>query len=158
MKTIILGVGNPILSDDGVGIHVAQQLKHQLQDPNITISEAYTGGLNLLDHILGFDKAIIVDAVKKKDGCPGEVHRYSVHDFTTIHSCNPHDVSFPEAIKLARSLGEQRIPADIIIIGIHMPQISCEFGERLSTPIAQAIPTAINMILTEINHPTHHSS
>ena len=73
MKTIVLGVGNPILSDDGVGIHVANQLKQKINDPNIAIDEALTGGMNLLDLILGYDKAIIIDAVKIDNGEEGKV-------------------------------------------------------------------------------------
>ena len=53
MKTIVLGVGNPILQDDGVGIHVANQLKQHVNHPNVTIDEALTGGMNLLDLITG---------------------------------------------------------------------------------------------------------
>jgi len=76
MKTIVLGVGNPILSDDGVGIHVSQQIKQRIKDPNVIVEEALTGGMNLLDLILGYDKAIIIDAVKTNGGRNGEVHRY----------------------------------------------------------------------------------
>ncbi|MBU1941107.1 MAG: hydrogenase maturation protease, partial [Candidatus Thermoplasmatota archaeon] len=64
MKTIILGVGNPILSDDGVGLHVIQQLKKCIKNPQIHLDEALTGGMNLLDLLIGYDKAIIIDAVK----------------------------------------------------------------------------------------------
>ena len=64
MKTIVLGVGNPILRDDGVGVHVIQQLKQQINDPNVTVDEALTGGMNLLDLILGYNKAILIDAIK----------------------------------------------------------------------------------------------
>ena len=51
MKTIVLGVGNPILCDDGVGVHVVNQLKKHINDPNVTLDEALTGGMNLLDMI-----------------------------------------------------------------------------------------------------------
>ena len=151
MKTVVLGVGNPILSDDGVGIHVVNQLKQHINNPNITIDEALTGGMNLLDLLLGYDKAIIIDAVKTTDnGEEGEVKRIHLGGFSTMHSCNPHDVSLTEAIQMAEKLGETRIPKEIIIIGIMMKKLPCEFGEKLSEKVAAAVPKAVEIALNEI--------
>lgn len=153
MKTIILGVGNLILGDDGVGIHVVNELKKQIQspNPNLTIDEAITGGMNLLELILGYDKAIIVDAVRTKNGKNGEVKRIPLNDFSTVHSCNPHDLSLIEAVEMAKKMGENQIPKEIIIIGVMMKEIPCEFGENLSEKIAAAVSKAVNMTLNEIN-------
>ena len=150
MKTIILGVGNQILGDDGVGVHVANELKKQIQNPLIAIDEAITGGMNLLDLLLGYDKAIVIDAVKTEDGENGEVKRIPLGNFSTMHSCNPHDVSLMEAIQMAKKLGENKIPKEIIIIGIMMNEIPCEFGEQLSRKIQAAVPKAVEMTLNEI--------
>jgi len=87
MKTIVLGVGNLILGDDGVGIHVVNEIKKQIKNPDITIDEAITGGMNLLDLLLGYEKAIIVDAVKSDNSENGTVKRIPLSDFNTIHSC-----------------------------------------------------------------------
>jgi hydrogenase maturation protease len=150
MKTIILGVGNQILGDDGVGVHVANELRKHIQDPNIIIDEAITGGMNLLDLLLGYNKAIIIDAVKSETGENGEVKRIPLSDFSTMHSCNPHDVSLSEAIEMAKKVGETKIPKEIIVIGIMMKQIPCEFGDKLSKNIAMAVPKAVEMTLNEI--------
>jgi len=152
MKTIILGVGNPILCDDGVGIHVAKQLKQHIHDPNVTIDEALTGGMNLLDLLVGYDRAILIDAVKTKNAKHGEVKRFSLDDISSVHSCNPHDVSFVEALKLAEKLGENRIPREIIIIGILLKETPYEFGEQLSSKIAAAVPKAVDMALSELEN------
>jgi len=150
MKTIILGVGNIILGDDGVGVHVANRLKNKIKNPDITIDEATTGGMNLLDLILGYDKAIIIDAVKSDKNNQGEVKRIPISDFNTMHSCNPHDVSLIEAIDMAKKMGENKIPKQIIIIGIMMKKIPCEFKEELSKKIKNAVPKAVEMTLNEI--------
>jgi hydrogenase maturation protease len=73
-------------------------------------------------------------------------------DFTTMHSCNPHDVSLAEAISMAKKLGEKRIPKEIVIIGIMMKEIPCEFGDKLSEKIASAVPKAVEMALNEIKN------
>jgi len=150
MKTIVLGVGNLILGDDGVGIHVVNEVKKQIKNPDITIDEAITGGMNLLDLLLGYDKAVIVDAVKSDNSEHGEVKRIPLSDFNTMHSCNPHDVSLIEAIEMAKKMGEEKIPKEIIIIGVMMKQIPCEFGEELSKKIQEAVPKAVELTLNEI--------
>jgi len=150
MKTIVLGVGNQILGDDGVGVHVANELKKQIKNPNVTIDEATTGGMNLLDFILGYDKAIIIDAVKTEKGKSGEVKRIPLTKFSTIHSCNPHDVTLVEAIEMAKKLGENRVPSEIVVIGILMRETPCEFKEQLSPKISAAIPKAVKLALNEI--------
>jgi len=152
MKTIVLGIGNLILGDDGVGVHVANEVKKHINSPDITVDEAITGGMNLLDLLLGYDKAIIIDAVKSENSKKGEVKRILLSDFTTMHSCNPHDVSLAEAISMAKKLGEGRIPKEIVIIGIMMKEIPCEFGEELSEKVAAAVPKAVEMTLNEINN------
>ena len=152
MKTIVLGIGNLILGDDGVGIHVANEVKKHINSKDITVDEAITGGMNLLDLILGYDKAIIIDAVKSDKTENGEVYRIPISNFNTMHSCNPHDVSLIEAIDMAKKMGEKRIPRSIVIIGIMMKHIPCEFGEKLSNKIKAAIPKAVNMTLNEIKN------
>jgi hydrogenase maturation protease len=153
MKTIILGVGNPILCDDGAGIHVAHQLKRHITDQTITINEAYTGGMNLLDMMIGYDKAILIDTVNIAEAKNGEVKRLTLHDSgNTCHSCNPHDVSLQEALRLAEKLGEKNIPKEIIVIGIVVKEQPLHFGEQLSKNIQAALPKAVEMTLHELKY------
>jgi hydrogenase maturation protease len=152
MRTIVLGVGNPILCDDGAGIHVAHQLKKQITDPSVTIDEAYTGGMNLLDMMIGYEKAILIDTVHVADAKNGDVKRLSLKDCVDVgHTSNPHDVSLQEALGLAEKLGEKQIPKEIVLIGIVVKEAPLHFGEHLSTHIAAAVPKAIEMTLHELN-------
>lgn len=150
-KTIVLGIGNPILSDDGVGIHVIEELKKKKFDiPGVTIDSAFTGGMNLLDMMVDHDRAILVDAVKMKNKKPGEVGVYPVGELSAFHTGNPHDVSLPQAIEMAKRLGEKRIPEDIRIVGINLGELPREFGENLSPEIADAIPRAVKLVEDEV--------
>jgi len=151
MKTLVLGVGNPILQDDGVGLHVIEELRHTVHNPNVILDTAYTGGLNLVDQIRGYDSVIIVDAIKQKDSNVGDVKRFRLNDQPTVHSSNPHDVSLAEAVHLAQQLGDIALPKNIIVIGI-VVQNTLDFGEQLSDEVQRAIPTAVHMILTELKN------
>lgn len=151
-RIIILGIGNPILGDDGIGIHVVRKLKTKLKyRSNIVIDEAMTGGMNLLDALIGFDQAILVDAIHLPSEDIGEVKCLQLQDLETIHSCNPHDVTLFESIKLAETLGEEKIPDKIIIIGIVLHELPLEFSETISPEVSKAIPKAIDLIIREIN-------
>ncbi|MBN2603344.1 MAG: hydrogenase maturation protease [Candidatus Thermoplasmatota archaeon] len=149
MKTIVIGVGNPILKDDAVGIHVARELKKIIKNKDIEIDEAYTGGMNLLDLILGFDKAIIADSfIGEKEG---EIRKLTINDISSSRSLNPHGLTLIESIEMARRLGETKIPEEIMFYVILLKKYPSEFGEELRTKVRAAIPKAVNMILEEIS-------
>lgn len=150
MKTIILGIGNPILRDDGVGVHVAEELRKKIKRPDVTIDKAYTGGMNLLDMMIDHDRAILIDAVKMKNRKLGDVDLLRMGELSAFHTCNPHDVSLPEAIDLAKKLGETRIPKDISLVGINIGELPTEFGEHLSSEIAKAVPKAVEIVENEV--------
>jgi hydrogenase maturation protease len=107
--------------------------------------------MNLLDMIRGFDKVILVDAVKQDDSKTGEVKRFSLTEAPAVHSCNPHDVSLSEALLLAKQLGEEHLPQEIIVIGIVVKN-TVDFGEQLSREVASAVPTAVSLVLTELKN------
>jgi hydrogenase maturation protease len=151
MKTLVLGVGNPILQDDGVGLHVIDELRRQLHDSNVVIDTAFTGGLNLLDLIRGYDNVIMVDAIKQEDSRAGEVKRFVLNDQPTVHSSNPHDVSLSQALHLAQQLGDLSLPKNIVVIGIVVKN-TLDFGESLSNEVQRAIPTAVHMVLSELKN------
>jgi hydrogenase maturation protease len=142
-KTVIVGVGNPILGDDGVGIHVARELKGRISE--VDISEAYTGGLNLLDIIVGYDRAILIDAVYLEDMEVGEVRVLDIKEFGTAHSSNPHDATLMEAIEMSKRMGEDKVPSEITIVGIRIDRVD-EFSEVLSPKIASSISGAVSTV------------
>jgi hydrogenase maturation protease len=153
MKTIIVGIGNPILGDDGIGIHIIRNLKkHQEFPHDVDVAEAHTGGMNLLDVISGYDQVILVDAVSLVDYAHGAVKKFQIDELPTVHSQNPHDVSFPEALHLAKTLGDHQIPKSITIIGVNLKEIPREFSDSLSDEVKNSIPIAVNMILLELQH------
>ena len=145
MRTIVIGVGNPILGDDGIGLHIVRELKDILEDPAVVIEEAFTGGLNLLDLIVGYDRAVIVDAISMDDREIGEVMVLDARKMQSAHSMNPHDVSFPEALELAEKMGEKKIPGEITIVAVNIAK-DYEFSEDLSDAVRMSVPLALDEI------------
>ena len=131
MKTLILGLGNPILTDDGVGIEVVRALKPRVNDSQVTLHESSLGGLNLLDILVGYDQAIIVDAIQTRDGTTGDVYHLRSDDFEPcLHVSCAHDVDFATALELGRKIG-LRLPRDITIVAVEV-QDTCKQGSKSS--------------------------
>ena len=150
MKTLILGLGNPILSDDAVGINIAHEIDKELNDPEVMVAEAYEGGLSLLDSIVNYDRVIIVDAIQTRNGKVGQVYRLEPADFSfSKHTSSPHTTSLAMALELGKMLN-LAIPQNISIFAVEVDDVST-FGEKCTCEVEKAIPEAVMMILSELN-------
>ena len=149
MKTLVLGLGNLILSDDGAGIRVAQEVGKQLNDPQITVSETSAAGLSLLDSIVGYDKVIIIDAIQTKKGQAGQIYRMKSEDFSFAkHFSSPHQTNLVTALELGKMLGLV-MPQKITIFAVEAKDIA-SFSEKCTPEVERAIPKAIKMVLEEL--------
>ena len=149
MKTVVLGLGNPILTDDGVGIEVVRALQPRVDDPQVTLHESSLGGLNLLDILVGYDRAIIVDAIQTRLGTTGDVYRLRADDFEPcLHVSCAHDLDFATALELGRKVG-LRLPGDITIVAVEVQDV-ITFGEKCTPEVQVAISTAVDMVLREL--------
>ncbi len=150
MKTLVLGLGNPILSDDAVGIRVVEELEGKVDQKEVTLVETTVAGLGLLDFLTGHDRAIIIDAIQTVGGQAGRIYRLDPEalDFTR-HSASPHDVNLATALELGKRLGLS-LPQQIIIFAIEVADAST-FSEECTPEVRRAIPACVEMIIQEIN-------
>ena len=150
-KTIIIGLGNPILTDDSVGPRVATELKKQLNDTSqVTIIEASVGGLALVDLMADFEKAIVIDAIQTIDGKPGTIYRMNEAAFTdTRNTASAHDVNFATALEFGHRMG-MILPQQIDIYAIEAVDV-ITFSESCTPEIEHAIPICANIIVREMN-------
>ena len=149
MKTLILGIGNTVLTDDGVGCRVAQRLKRRLQGRSeITVKETALSGLSLLDELTGYERLIIVDAIQTKGGKPGDIYKLSPSDFKTGRMAIIHDLGLVSTLELGRKL-EMEMPREVVIFAIEAKDMAT-FSEKLSPEVEKAIPQAVEMVLKEI--------
>jgi hydrogenase maturation protease len=116
----------------------------------VKVEEAFTGGMNLLDLMRGYERAILIDTIQQPDKPVGSIARYTLSDLPTIHSNNPHDTSLTEAIILSKNLGDHQIPKEIIIYGITLHHMTMEFTDKLSPIIKKAIPKITRKIMSDI--------
>lgn len=148
MKTIVIGLGNPILGDDGVGWRVVEDVKKQLSsNSSVDIECLSLGGLGLMEHLIGYDRAILVDAFASNDQ-PGSIMILKLSDlpnYSAFHTASAHDTSLQNAIELGRSMGA-KLPNDVEVIGIATNR-AYDFSEELSPPVAEAVSFAAHIVI-----------
>jgi hydrogenase maturation protease len=161
MKTLIIGLGNPILGDDGVGWVVAEQVRSVLLNPqsaihnpqSIEVDCASLGGLSLMERLSGSERVILVDAIFTGTQPVGTVSRFSLTalpDLSAGHSASAHDTSLQNALQVGRDM-HILLPKneDVTIISIEAEAVY-DFSQELSPSIAAAVPVALKKVLDMI--------
>jgi hydrogenase maturation protease len=149
MKTLVLGLGNTILCDDGVGIYVAKEIKQRISRPDVTVTWTESGGINLLEHIIGYDKVIIVDAIASGKAAPGAITRYEMSSMNECrHANSTHGISFASVIELGRML-HLAVAEQIILFGIEVRQVF-SFQEKCTLEVERAVPFCAESVIQEL--------
>jgi hydrogenase maturation protease len=148
MKTIVIGLGNPILGDDGVGWCVAEELKHRIQpEMKVDVDCLSLGGISLMEHLIGYERAILIDALISENE-PGSIIVSKLNDlpnYSAFHVTSAHDTSLQNAIKLGKSLGA-KLPDDVTVVGISA-KYAYDFSEELSQPVQDSVQKATKIVI-----------
>jgi len=145
---VVIGVGNPLLGDDGVGIRVVEALMERDLPSWVQVIDAGTGGVTLLHLMEGAAKALLVDAVSW-GGPPGEITRFRPEEVVsacTSRGFSIHASDLLDVLGLARELG--MCPEEVIIYGIQPRAV--EQGMELSSEVSAAIPHVVDSVVAEI--------
>ena len=149
MKALVLGLGNPILSDDGVGPSVVRELEGRLDPQEVAVMEASVGGLGLVDLLAGYDAAVIIDSIQTVGGKVGRIYRLDAEAFdTTRYASSPHDVNFATALEFGRRLG-LALPRRIVVFAIEVADVST-FSEQCTPEVSRAVPIAAELVVREV--------
>ena len=156
-STIVVGLGNPILGDDGVGWRVAELVAGHLatlqtSSSGVVVECLALGGLSLMENLVGYQRAILVDAITLEQSPHGTVYVSSLDELPNhahSHLSSSHDTSLQTALRLGRSMGAA-LPEEIIIIGIESTCVY-DFSEDLTPLVAAAVPQAVEKVLELIN-------
>jgi hydrogenase maturation protease len=150
-NTLIIGLGNPILGDDGVGWVIAEKLRAKLaSNTNLEFEFLSLGGLSLMERLTGYDNVVLIDALSSGLHPKGHVASFplsEVPDLTTGHTSSAHDTSLRNALNLGRSMNIN-LPRDedILIVAVEAENVY-DFSEKLSPKVAAAVPKAVELIM-----------
>lgn len=151
-STLVVALGNPILGDDGVGWHVLDALRDRLgPDAGIELDRLSVGGVALMERLVGYRRAVIVDAILGDADPPGTTWCRPIDAVVTrtaSHLDSSHDAPLPAALLAGRALGA-RLPEQILVVGVAIARADV-FGESLSQPVAAAVGGAVTAVLEAV--------
>jgi hydrogenase maturation protease len=148
MKTLILGLGNPLLGDDGVGWRVVEQVQQRIAPSIAEIDYHAGGGLALMERLIGYDRVLIVDALTTGQRATGAIDCFRLNDlppYAASHLSSAHETDLQTALAVGKQMGAI-LPGEILIIGIEANQVY-DFSETLSPAVAEAVAPAARAIL-----------
>lgn len=162
MQTLIVGLGNPILGDDGAGWHIAERVAAHLPissspssgsdqfhaQSSIQVECLSLGGLSLMEHLIGYDRAILVDAIMTGSMPIGTVTSFPLDELPDIaagHLGSSHDTTLQNALRVGRTMGA-KLPDEITVVAVEAQSVY-DFSENLTPPVAQSIPIAVQMVM-----------
>ncbi len=145
---LVLGIGNILLSDEGIGVRVIEQMQTVSIPEHVEIVDGGTSGVDLLDILADRDAVIVVDAVDA-DCRPGTVLRFGIDQLMQMEDpyISMHEVGIAETVMMTQQLG--CAPKEVIVFGIQPEKIEC--GLELSKTLEQAAQEVVELVLNEIN-------
>jgi hydrogenase maturation protease len=154
MRTLVIGLGNTILKDDGVGIYAAREVCRRLAKVDAgsrpDFIESEVAGFALMELMAGWERIILLDSIQFDGLAPGAVVRLEPADLrTSLRLRSVHEIDLPTVMELGRHLGLQ-MPRRVIIFGIQAED-ACTFGESLSSSVEGGMDKVVELVLEELN-------
>jgi len=146
-RTLVLGLGNLVHSDDGVGVHAIHCLRGDSRvPPGVELMDGGTQGLSLASHIAGFERLLAIDAVDAGQP-PGTLIRLEGAAIETLPGkASVHLLGFADLMVTLRLLGEA--PEEIVVLGVQ-PQ-STEWSVELTAPVRQSLDKLVEAAITQL--------
>ena len=145
-KILILGLGNDILTDDAVGLHVVRRLREQLaSDPRVEVRETMEMGLALLDFLVGRRAVILVDSIQTGRVPPGTIHEVDGNGLKQLTGRTPHFLGVGETLALGRRL-DLPMPEHVRILAVEVED-PFTLGTEMTPVVAEAVPKVLTRLL-----------
>jgi len=148
-KVLIAGVGNLLLKDEGLGIHVVRELNKMELPEDVEVRDCGTMGLELLNLFSEYDKVIVIDAIRG-GGEPGEVYKFSLDEVKLKKGrrlLSMHHLDLNTLLELGREIGV--LPSEVVIIGAEPGEIELEIG--LSKEVREKLPLILKLVMEELS-------
>jgi hydrogenase maturation protease len=145
-KVLILGLGNDLLTDDAVGLHVARAAGARLAgERGVVVRETMEMGLALLDEIVGFDGLVLVDSIQTGQAPVGHIHEFNMAALAGRRISTPHFLGVAETLALGRRLG-LAMPGNVWIIAIEVAD-PFTLATQMTSGVEHAVDAAAGRVI-----------
>jgi hydrogenase maturation protease len=148
MKCVIIGIGNPNLCDDAVGIRIIEEIERL--NLSVDTFALFMGDFDVLDKILGYDVAIIVDAIRLGNE-PGTIYEFTLEEFSFIPLSGTHGMNLITTLRMGMEVFGEEIPKDIRIIAVEIEDAE-SFGKDCTPKVKAAIPKVVKKVLEIVDN------
>jgi hydrogenase maturation protease len=143
MKILVLGLGNELISDDGLGIFAARALEEKLEG-KADVVESSLHGVALMELFIGYDKAVVIDAIQTGEHPPGTILELTPSDLDPVLAPSPHYSGLPEFLALAKRL-ELDFPSELRILAMEVTD-TVTWGGEMTQPVGEALPEFVQRV------------
>lgn len=145
MKILILGLGNDLLGDDGIGLLAVRALREELgESEELELVESPLSGLALLDLLIGYDRAILIDAVQTGQAPPGTIWEWPAGELGRVRAPSPHFAGLPEVLAMAHAL-QLPFPEEIQVYAVEVAD-PLTIGGEVTPTVRQALPELVRRV------------
>ena len=152
-RTLVLGLGNPLMGDDGVGVAAVARLREEFELPDeVCLTDGGTWGMNLLPLIEAADELVLIDAIRigAAPGAPVRVERDALPRYFA-HKISPHQIDLREVLALAEWRGT--LPRSLVALGVEPERV--EMTTTLSPPVDRALDGLVERVATRLEAMGH---
>jgi hydrogenase maturation protease len=148
-RAVVIGLGNPLLTDDAVGVRAAEILTKRLAGTAVDVVQSAWGGMRFVDLLAGYDRAVIVDAIEWRHGPIGTIYRLTTDQaIPTLRAVSYHDVSLGTALALGRTL-DVPLPSEVVFFAVEALETRT-FGENLTPAVQAALPELVRRVEAQL--------
>jgi hydrogenase maturation protease len=151
LKTLVLGIGNTLLGDDGVGVYAAKELAAKIADENVTVMDTAIDGLNLLDVVRHYERLIVIDAILDERTETGTIFRLTQDQIPppSASGGSSHNLNLATTLNIGNSIFPGEIPREIVIFAVASQNVDY-VTEEMTANVKRALPHVVELVINEL--------
>jgi hydrogenase maturation protease len=151
LRTLVLGIGNTLLGDDGVGVYAARELTEKISNENVTVTDTAIDGLNLLDVIRNYERLIVIDAILDEKAETGTIYRLTKDHLPppSLSGASSHNLNLATTLNIGNRIFPGEIPGEVVIFAVVSQNVDY-VTEEMTVNVKQALPQVVELVITEL--------
>jgi hydrogenase maturation protease len=151
LKTLVLGIGNTLLGDDGVGVYAARELAERISDGNVTVMDTAIDGLNLLDVIRNYERLIVIDAILDERAETGTIFRLTQDQIPppSLSGASSHNLNLATTLNIGKSIFPGEIPGEVVVFAVASQNVDY-VTEEMTANVKQVLPQVVELVINEL--------